>query len=163
MSTTSLLLLAPHAHHKDLLAKLCYSFMPKPQQRSTEDLAKHKQSMSARKTMFQQKKKENKAKGPKAATAHEKAEAEASAPRRIQALEESESEEENNEGRHLSEEERIFESERIDVDSGEEQGEPGEAELPATSAGSVRNSATTAATLHRGHCRAAALHRPARG
>ena len=54
--------------------------MPKPQQRSTEDLAKHKQSMSARKTMFQQKKKENKAKGPKAATAHEKAEAEASAP-----------------------------------------------------------------------------------
>ena len=149
--------------HRTRTTKIFWrSCMPKPQ-RTTEDLARHKQSMSARKTMFQQKKKESKAKGPKAAAAYDKAEVEASAPRRIQALEESESEEENNEGRHLSEEERIFESERIDVDSGEEQGEPGEAELPATSAGSVRNSATTAATLHRGHCRAAALHRPARG
>ena len=134
--------------HRTRTTKIFWrSCMPKPQ-RTTEDLARHKQSMSARKTMFQQKKKESKAKGPKAAAAYDKAEVEASAPRRIQALEESESEEENNEGRHLSEEERIFESERIDVDSGEEQGEPGEAELPATSAGSVRNSATTAATLH---------------
>ena len=41
MSTTSLLLLAPHAHHKDLLAKLCHAQAPaenprRPGQAQTE-------------------------------------------------------------------------------------------------------------------------------
>jgi hypothetical protein len=140
MSATFLLLFAAHAYHKDVLAK--WRKMPKTQ-RSQQDLTRHKQSMSARKTMFQAKKKDTKEKDTKAAAAtqaHDKAEAEASASRRISALEDY-SDEKGNEGRHLSEE-------RIDVDSDNEGGEAEETDPPATPAEAARNSASEAAIFY---------------
>ena len=105
-------------------------------QRSHEELTKHKQSVSARKTMFQDKK--NIAKAAAAAEAHEKPKAEASAPRKIAALADSSDEsDEGEEGRHLSEEERI------DVPS-EQEDEAENTDPPAISAEAERNSAPVA-------------------